>query len=164
MQQKKPPKKPHGNQKMTDKLFFEVCDIISETSLSITAACKKKGIGQRTFYLHLRKAIELNRNEIQAYYARAREAQADLLFNKMINTAIKATLMKKTITHGKGGGETNIKEYLTHEGIAANKLLIDTLKFAVAKLNPRKYSDVFNLNTNENKLSHEDLLKRLNGD
>ncbi|MBX3164671.1 MAG: hypothetical protein KF900_09325 [Bacteroidetes bacterium] len=72
--------------------------------------------------------------------------------------------MKKTLTHGKGGGETDIKEYLTHEGIAANKLLIDTLKFTVAKLAPRKYGDTLNLNNTVEKLSHEDLLKRLNGD
>lgn len=150
--------------KFTDKLFFAICDTIAETSLSITAACKKHNTSHVQFYRHLNKSIKLNETVKCTYYARAREAQADIFFNEMIRAAKKVTLMKKTITHGKGGGETNIKEYLTHEGISANKLLIDTLKFAVAKLNPRKYSDTLNVNANENKLSHEDLLKRLNGD
>lgn len=150
--------------KFTDKMFFAICDTIAETSLSITAACKKVGIHHKTFYRHLNKYESLGERDKCAYYAHAREAQADIFFNEMIRAAKKVTLMKKTLTHGKGGGETDTKKYLTNEGIQAARLYIDTLKFAVAKLAPKKYGDTLNLNNTVEKLSHEDLLKRLNGD
>ncbi|MBX3164386.1 MAG: hypothetical protein KF900_07895 [Bacteroidetes bacterium] len=150
--------------KFTDKMFFAICDTIAETSLSITAVCRKHNTSKVQFYRHLNKSIRLNETVKCNYYAHAREAQADIFFNEMIRAAKKVTLMKKTLTHGKGGGETDTKKYLTNEGIQAARLYIDTLKFAVAKLAPKKYGDTLNLNNTVEKLSHEDLLKRLNGD
>lgn len=146
---------------ITDKIFEGICKDISSTSLSIRAACKKNNISTQTFYNYLAKAIELNKTKQLALYARAREFQADILFNEMLNAAKKVTLIKKTLTHCKGGGETDTKKYLTHESIQATRMYIDTLKFMVAKLNPKKYSDTLAITqtdtpTLEETLAHMD--------
>jgi hypothetical protein len=69
-------------------------------------------------------------------YARAREVQADMLFDDTVHIANTPQNGIKTITKP-SGVETIIGDMVEHR-----KLQIDTRKWAVAKLHPRKYGDI----------------------
>lgn len=126
---------------MSDEKYISICEMISTTKNSLNVCCRKHGITRKTFYNYLTQTDD---NKLHTY-ARAREMQADIFFEEMLLIARKVAAKGKTLTLGKGGGETDLKKYLTHEGISANKLLIDTLKFAVVKLNPKKYGDTLSV-------------------
>lgn len=70
-------------------------------------------------------------------YARAREAQADALFDETLDIADDGTNDYVTRTNADG----STFEAIDHEHIARSKLRVDTRKWMAGKLQPKKYGD-----------------------
>jgi len=75
----------------------------------------------------------LNNKEFQDKYAQAREAQADYLLEELLDIADDKS--GDTYEDAKG----NIK--VDHENINRSRLRVDTRKWVIAKLAPKKYGD-----------------------
>ena len=120
-----------------DKVLTYICSEISSSSDGI-----QQIINRTAFELPRRQKItdwlDAEGNEDhRVRYARAREAQADLLVDEMISIADDATndYMDKVNSEG----ET--KRVLDSEHIQRSRLRIDTRKFIASKLRPKVYGD-----------------------
>lgn len=74
--------------------------------------------------------------EFRAQYARAREAQADILADEILDIADKCRIGEKTTTKANGDTET-----VTGDMVDRSRLQIDARKWYAAKLAPKKYSE-----------------------
>ena len=104
----------------------QVIELVKTKGLSRNKACEKVGIPTSTFEDHL-KAEGLGDQ-----YARAREDRADLLFEEM-----------EEIANEKAGEyvDDNGNVRLDSGWQTRQKLRIDTRKFMLARMNPKKYGD-----------------------
>ena len=74
-------------------------------------------------------------------YARACEIRADLIFDEMFEIADDGSNDWMEITVGE-----HTKEVVNHEHVSRSKLRIDTRKWALARMSPRKYGEKLDLN------------------
>lgn len=102
-------------------------------------------------------------DELVKQYARANEIRSDILFDEMFNIADNSAY--DTIETEKG-------EVCNHEYINRSRLRIDTRKWALSKMNPKKYGEQIDITTKGDKIGQysdwtpEQIkaeLKRLNG-
>lgn len=116
--------------KKTPEICAQIIDEISKGQY-LTQACKNAGIIAWTFYTWMSTDEEL-----KGLYARACEIRAEILTDEIEETAKDGSLdwQKK---------EDDGQEYyqVNHEHIARSRLIVDTLKWKAAKLNPKKYGD-----------------------
>lgn len=94
-------------------------------------------IGRDTFYKWL------SENEVFAdQYARASEERADSVFEEMFEIADDGSndWMERKRQDG------SVEEVINHEHIQRSKLRIDTRKWALARMAPKKYGDKLDLN------------------
>ena len=82
-----------------------------------------------------------DRKEFLAQYALAREEQADAIFEEMFEIADDGT--NDWMERKRQDGST--EEVLNNEHVQRSKLRIDTRKWALARMSPRKYGDRLNL-------------------
>lgn len=80
----------------------------------------------------------------RAQYARAREAQADTLFDECLEIADDGSQDTKTVQRG---GET--VEVVDQEHIQRSRLRVDTRKWMAGKLRPKVYGDKLELSGNK---------------
>lgn len=129
---------------MNSKDFDSILDEIYEKGKSLVKTLKGKRISQRTFFEYIDiQGGELNRwikegkneSEIaeerkqrQKRYTRACEARADLLFDRALEESSDET----------NDGEKGNKGL---NSVKRSQLKVDTIKWAVGKLNPKKYND-----------------------
>lgn len=128
-----------SKQKPSEDKMIEVCNIMSTSHLGIVKICKQVGIGSVSFYNWLDES-EANKKR----YARAREAQADLLVEEMIE-----------LSDDKSGDtlSTKIGEQGNAANVARAKLQVETRKWLSGKLKPKKYGDKIEVeNTGEVKI------------
>jgi len=71
--------------------------------------------------------------EFSEQYARAREIQAEVLFDRIQDISDKND--NDTFEDGEGNPRLN------HEWVARNKLQVDSLKWRIARMRPDKYAD-----------------------
>jgi len=124
-------------------LFIAVCEEISTTNHGIRQCCKSQHISTRTFY----DWVELNEKNKQQYL-RAREQQADVLVEEIIEIADDSTNDTKTITKGKELVEVENTEWTNR-----SKLRVEARKWIAAKLRPKRYGDKLDVTTDGAKLS-----------
>lgn len=74
--------------------------------------------------------------EFAEKYARAREAQADVLFDEILRIADTPQIGVKTKTNDKGEVETTEGDMIEHR-----RLQVDARKWMAGKLRPKKYGD-----------------------
>jgi len=75
----------------------------------------------------------LDSNEEKAkQYARATQVRADIIFDEIIDIADDSSGDKKVVEHGK---------VMDGEYVARSRIRIDTRKWVLSKLNPKKYGD-----------------------
>ena len=75
----------------------------------------------------------LDSNEEKAkQYARATQVRADIIFDEIIDIADDSSGDKKVAEHG---------EVMDGEYVARSRIRIDTRKWVLSKLNPKKYGD-----------------------
>lgn len=86
--------------------------------------------------------------EFRDQYARAREEQAEHLLDEILLIADDATNDFMTITKGDVSYEVENKEWTSR-----SKLRVDTRKWAMSKLAPKKYGDRLDLTSGGEKLT-----------
>ena len=129
-------------------------DIIAfiEDGLSLRKAAIKVGISTRSFYNWIEKDVEL-----QQQYARATISRADSIFEEILDIADDSSGDKKYTENG---------EVMDSEYVQRSRLRVDARKWAVSKMNPKKYGDKqVNENINKNfdlsNLSDEEFQEQL---
>jgi len=110
--------------KYTEELADEICLLISTTSQGLNTICKGDDMPSTvTVYAWLK-----NNKEFLNKYARAREEQADLLADEIIEIADN---QQDDIIEGK----------VNHENINRSRLRVDARKWKASKLAPKKYGE-----------------------
>jgi HSP90 family molecular chaperone len=139
---KTPPKKttPRAKSKNTPENFFIVLQLIEFEAISLRKALERLGVNGNAFEKWL-DSSELN----QMQYARAREKRADLIFEEMKEIADK---QDKDVYIDHEGNER-----IDHNVIHRNKLQIDTRKWMLSKMQPKKYGDKLDITSDHEKLN-----------
>ena len=109
-----------------EKIFNKVIDYISN-GMSLRKALKQKDVFSKTVWDELIKEEEKN-----TQYARACSERADCIFDEIIDIS------------DNSGNDTIIKdgvEIVNHEAIQRDRLRVEARKWAVSKMNPKKYGD-----------------------
>lgn len=106
-----------------------ICDRISMGE-SLRSICRDEGMPSEAA---VRKWAVEDREGFYAQYARAREAQADYWADQIIE--ISDDGINDTYTDGEGNERTN------QDVIARSRLRVDTRKWLMARMAPKKYGD-----------------------
>lgn len=116
------------SQKQIDEIFNKIVDRISAGE-PLRKILNEKGMPSRqTFYIWLDASEHKSK-----HYARACEERADMIFDEMFSIADKTD--NDTIELEDG------KVIVNHDVINRDRLRIDTRKWALSKMNPKKYGD-----------------------
>lgn len=124
-------------------MALRVCEAISESQLGLKKLCEqndwmpkpttiKKWIREDT------KESESDKEGFATLYARAKEDQADVLIDEMLEIADDKTDDLISTEFGNSGNSV---------AVARARLQVDTRKFIAAKLKPKKYGDKLDLTT-----------------
>lgn len=106
--------------------------------MSVTDACKLPDtVSNTTFYEYV-----ANDSTKADKYARASEIRANLMFDEIITIADESV---NDIIIGEDGVEK-----VNHENIQRSRLRVDARKWALSKMNPKKYSDNSKLDVTTN--------------
>lgn len=123
--------------KYSKELAIKVCTMTAENNWSLKKIAKKCKIGTSTVLTWL---ADKNHKEFQDMYAHAKEEQADMLVEEMLEIA-------------DNEGKDKTKTGATH--VNRDRLKVDTRKFIAAKLKPRKYGDRSTLEIRTRKLGKD---------
>lgn len=119
--------------KYSDAVVDHICDKIS-SGKSLVDICRPDDMpGRSTVFRWL--AEESNKT-FRDMYTRAREAQADALFDDLVDIADNATNDWMDANAPGDAGRA-----LNGEALQRSRLRVDTRKWAASKLKPRKYGD-----------------------
>lgn len=119
--------KPNPKQR---KAFDKICDRIRDGQ-SLRKACEPVDVPNISTILRWLKNDESG--ALCTQYARAREIQADMLFDEILEIADNTT---SDVTFAKDG-----TKIVNHDNIQRARLRIDVRKWFISKLQPKKYSD-----------------------
>lgn len=80
--------------------------------------------------------------QFQKQYARAREAQADVLFEEILDISDESHTTTKVVGHGE-----DAEEVIVYDSVAVqrNRLRVDARKWMAGKLRPKKYGEKLEL-------------------
>lgn len=108
-----------------------ICERLA-SGLSLRNICRNKGMPHKATVF---RWLALN-SEFSDQYARARESQADLLVDEMIDIADMPKIGKKT----KRTSDGKVEE-ITFDMTEHRRLQIETRKWVAARMRPKKYGD-----------------------
>ncbi len=148
---KKSGRKPGRPSKFSAALTKQICRRIAEGE-SLRAVCRDNAMPDKTTVLRWLSEHE----EFRTQYARAREMQADHLADEILEIADDGT--NDWAERAAKGGETTT--VVDHEHIQRSKLRVDTRKWLMARMAPKKYGDKLDLGGTLT-VRHEDALERL---
>lgn len=137
---------PPYSEEEKEKLFTEICDGISEGK-SLRQMCREKDISRGSF----RKWRE-EKEDRMTQYVRATKERADYYFEEMIEIAYKPEYGKKKKVI-KENGEGKKVEVIRGDMIEHRRLKVDTLKWALARMQPKKYGTKVDHTTDGEKFS-----------
>ena len=137
----KRPRKDTSNIKNKPENFFKAIQLIEFEGLSLFKALQVLGLNTELFYKWL-DSDDFNAKS----YARACNKRSERIFEEMIEIADK---QDKDIYIDKEG-----RERVDHNVIHRNKLQIDTRKWMLAKMNPKKYGDKIDVTTDGEKVKN----------
>jgi hypothetical protein len=149
------PKKPKaakknkgGAPKIKQSQKDRILDLIATSNKGIRKLCEENK-GLVPAYSTVRKYLAEDKKFIDQY-ARAKEDQADVLADEMIEIADNCTddVTILTTPDGEPG-----REVINHSAINRAKLQIDTRKWIASKLKPKKYGAAVDLTTGGDKLT-----------
>jgi len=127
---------PKGKEKLNG-LFDKIITEISEEGKSALSAIKGK-MSTATFYELIKDEKKLNR------YARAIEIRADKMAEEMLEIADN---YEHDVIKDKDG-----KEIIDHAVVNRDRLRVDSRKWLLAKLHPKKYGDKIDMTSGNEKL------------
>jgi len=131
----------------TDELAIEICAKIAEGK-ALTTICKEEDKPSTvTVYSWLK-----NDTEFLNMYTRAREDQADTLFDEILTIADDGS----NDTYLDADGNPRVD----HDNVQRSRLRVEARKWGAAKLKPKKYGDKLDLGVTGT-LNYELLLKEL---
>jgi hypothetical protein len=114
--------------KFTKEIADEICTLLISGD-SLRTICKREGMPAKNTVLSW-----LNKNEdFQTQYTCARAKQADAIFDEMLDIADES--VNDYIDIGDG------KKVVNQEAIQRARLRIDTRKWVLGKMKPKKYGD-----------------------
>lgn len=116
----------------------KICDLLSEGH-SLRSVCANEGMPDKVTVFRWIRTYEEFRNQ----YARAKEESADAMAEDTLDIADDGTNDYMTIT--KGDREY---EVVNGEAIQRSRLRVDTRKWLMAKMKPKKYGDKLDMTTN----------------
>lgn len=143
-----------------DTITDTICERIAEGRSLRSIAQDEDMPHESTIYRWLFKHKEFSEK-----YARAREAQADVYAEEIIEIADNSTDDVIFLTSDDDSGD-GAKPAIKHSTIARARLQIDTRKWLAGKLRPKKYGDstqVKHADADGNKLSFSGILNDING-
>ena len=112
----------------------EICTRIATTSKSLRQICQdmiKDFDNMPSFSTVMFMLVESK--EFQDQYARAKAIQAELLFDEIIEISDDSTLDMAFTEEG--------KPFIDHEHVNRSRLRVDSRKFYISKILPKKYSE-----------------------
>lgn len=113
----------------------EIADLICERLIkpeSLRSICLEEGMPSKTTVFRWLEANE----EFRDQYARAREFQADVHVDEIIDIADTPVIGEKTKSGADGKTETMTGDMIEHR-----RLQVDTRKWIASKMRPKKYGD-----------------------
>lgn len=116
--------------KYTPKLGSRICRQITE-GIPVRRICSTVGISVSTLFLWLETHADFSEQ-----YARAREVQAQVIADEILEIA-DTPLIGEKVKEGKDG-----TEIITGDNVDRSKLKVDARKWVAAKLLPKKYGDL----------------------
>lgn len=116
----------------SEEITAIICEEIA-SGKSLRSICLKKGMPTKTSVFRWLKDNDAFRDQ----YARARDAQADTLFDEILDIANKPMIGKKTKLDADG----KVIEMTKGDMIEHRRLMIDTRKWMAGKLRPKVYGD-----------------------
>jgi len=119
----------------SEELVETICDRIAGGE-ALVNICKDEGMPSRLTVLKWLNKYE----EFGNLYAKAREAQADFYLEQIIDIADEEPMIETESTDKKTG-EIVVERKYDNAGINRNRLRVDTRKWALAKLAPKKYGE-----------------------
>lgn len=125
-------------QEQIQEKFNSIIDLITAGD-SLRSCLSHMGISSATFYQWLDVS-----EERQKQYARACEDRADKIFDEILEIADKQDADVLTDQEG--------NEQVQHNVIARSRLQVDARKWALSKMNPKKYGDKIDHTTAGEKL------------
>lgn len=119
----------------TDEIADEICERLSQGESLLSISKDEHIPSQPTIYKRIQQ------DEIFAKkYARARESQAEYFLEEIITISDNATDDVIFLTSEDASGESG-KPAIKHSAIQRARLQVDTRKWAMSKLAPKKYGD-----------------------
>ena len=126
------------------KIFNDICDlIINGKSLRTALKIIDNPISGSTFFEWIRFDGEKSKQ-----YARATEERAELMFEDMFDIADDST---DDFIQTEGGRKLN------SENIQRSKLRVDTRRWALSKMQPKKYGDKLDITSDGEKIEHQQI-------
>ena len=126
--------------KNTPDKFELLCQMIEIEGISAVKGIKRLGLSTDMFY----KWLNDDENNAKKY-ARAAEIRSEMIFEEMLDIADKQD--KDVYIDAEG------KERTDHNVIHRNKLQIDTRKWYLSKMMPKRYGDRLDLTTNNESIN-----------
>lgn len=130
-----------------------ICEQIATTSKSMKTICNDLVVPVGTVLGWLGKEKQFQEN-----YARAKDQQADLLAEEVLEIADDGTNDYMTIV--KGDVSYNVED---REVVSRSKLRVEARKWIASKLKPKKYGDKLDVTSDGEKLGFLDYLKEASG-
>ena len=112
----------------------EICERIATTSKSLRQICKDmvKDFDNMPHYRNVVKMLATDK-DFYPQYAQAKLAQAELLFDEILEISDDSSLDMAFTEEG--------KPFIDHEHVNRSRLRVDSRKFYIAKILPKKYSE-----------------------
>jgi len=134
--------------KFTIELFDSICEEIATTDKGLSTICKSKDVSTTAFYNWINEdALLVDK------YARARELQAELLADQIIELSSRDRICEETTIYddGKGNEQVTTKRVDNH---SRTRLEIDARKWKASKLAPKKFGEKLDVTTGGEKIQN----------
>lgn len=138
----------------TQEIADEVCEAVATSSRGLEHICSvnEDFPSARTIWRWL---ADPDREDFRQQYARAKERQAEFMGDEILVISDDGS----NDTYIVGDGD-EAREVVNHDHIARSKLRVDSRKWLMSKLLPKKYGDKLELGGNLT-ISHEEALEQL---
>lgn len=139
----KVPKKNGRPSKYTKELADAICERLAMGESMRTVCIEETMPAMSTIFKWLRE-----NDQFSEQYARAKQESADAMAEEILDIADNGTNDWETIELENGYE----KEVINHEVLARSRLRVDTRKWLMAKMKPKKYGDKIDMTTNGKEL------------
>lgn len=120
--------------KYTKELGEQICERIATSSDGLRKICKEFDI---TPFTLIKWLTDTDKKEFSQQYARAKQSQADMLAEEILEIADESS---------KDTTKTETGELANNEWINRSRLRVDARKWLASKLAPKKYGDKLDIN------------------